>query len=244
MAWSTRQIADMAGTTTKAVRHYHSIGLLAEPERDTNGYKKYGLQHLVRLLRIKGLRDLGMPLARIAMLDRTDLSAREALAALDAEIEASIGRLRELRDVLARMLQHDDSGTVPTVLISVARRMSESENALANLLSCVVNQDHLGDLGRILSESAPEDDEFAALPGDADPDTIARLAERLLPQVRATASEYEWVADLGNVIGPDFGEAFLEIFNPAQIAVMTMIERRTREDAADPLTTGPDGEVR
>ena len=50
MAWSTRQLAELAGTTVKTVRHYHEIGLLSEPERASNGYKQYRTEHLVRLL--------------------------------------------------------------------------------------------------------------------------------------------------------------------------------------------------
>ena len=37
MAWSTRQLAEMAGTTVKSVRYYHQLGLLDEPERLGNG---------------------------------------------------------------------------------------------------------------------------------------------------------------------------------------------------------------
>ncbi|WP_399921406.1 MerR family transcriptional regulator [Streptomyces kanamyceticus] len=48
-AWSTGQLAELAGTTTKTVRHYHETGLLDEPERAPNGYKRYGVSHLVRL---------------------------------------------------------------------------------------------------------------------------------------------------------------------------------------------------
>ena len=33
MAWSTRQLAELAGTSLRAVRHYHDVGLLPEPER-------------------------------------------------------------------------------------------------------------------------------------------------------------------------------------------------------------------
>ncbi len=52
MAWSTRQLAALAGTTLRAVRHYHEVGLLDEPERASNGYKQYRTEHLLRLLRI------------------------------------------------------------------------------------------------------------------------------------------------------------------------------------------------
>uniref|UniRef100_UPI0037167E9A MerR family transcriptional regulator n=2 Tax=Bacillati TaxID=1783272 RepID=UPI0037167E9A len=53
MAWSTRELAELAGTSLRAVRHYHEVGLLEEPERRANGYKQYGVAHLVRALRIR-----------------------------------------------------------------------------------------------------------------------------------------------------------------------------------------------
>lgn len=68
MAWSTRQLAELAGTTVKAVRHYHKIGLLEEPHRTSNGYKQYDVRHLLSLLRITRLTDLDMPLAQIAVM--------------------------------------------------------------------------------------------------------------------------------------------------------------------------------
>lgn len=49
MTWSTRQLAELAGTSVRAVRHYHDIGLLAELERASNGYKRYGVAHLLRI---------------------------------------------------------------------------------------------------------------------------------------------------------------------------------------------------
>ena len=35
------QLADYAGVTIKAVRHYHQRGLLDEPPRDSSGYRRY-----------------------------------------------------------------------------------------------------------------------------------------------------------------------------------------------------------
>lgn len=59
MGWSTREVAQLAGTTLRTVRHYHEIGLLDEPERLPNGYKAYRTEHLVRLLQIRRLTGLG-----------------------------------------------------------------------------------------------------------------------------------------------------------------------------------------
>ena len=48
------RLAAYAGVTVRAVRHYHRIGLLAEPERDRSGYRTYGAAAVVRLIRGAG----------------------------------------------------------------------------------------------------------------------------------------------------------------------------------------------
>jgi DNA-binding transcriptional MerR regulator len=86
------ELAELAGTTTRAVRHYHAIGLLAEPARDESGYRRYGAEHLVRLVRIRRLRALDMPLERIAA----------HLAGTPGDLDAS---LRSLADDLGRQIE-------------------------------------------------------------------------------------------------------------------------------------------
>jgi DNA-binding transcriptional MerR regulator len=95
------ELAELAGTTTRAVRHYHSIGLLREPERDESGYRRYGPEHVVRLVRIRRLRALEMPLEQIAAHlsgasdERGDL--RASLRSLAADIGRQIEELQTLR---------------------------------------------------------------------------------------------------------------------------------------------------
>ena len=93
MAWSTREIAELAGTSLRAVRHYHEVGLLDEPERRANGYKQYGVAHLVRLLRIKRLVDLGFPLSQIAEMGEAGDHPEEALRTLDAKHDEQLDGL-------------------------------------------------------------------------------------------------------------------------------------------------------
>lgn len=57
------EVAARAGVTTKAVRYYESLGLLA-PARLSNGYRDYG-EHEVRLVReVCSLHQLGIPVER------------------------------------------------------------------------------------------------------------------------------------------------------------------------------------
>ena len=47
------QLASYTGVTVRAVRHYHQIGLLPEPERDASGYRRYSATAVVSLIRIQ-----------------------------------------------------------------------------------------------------------------------------------------------------------------------------------------------
>ena len=66
MDWSIQQIARLAGTTSRALRHYDDIGLLRPSRVGDNGYRYYDRDALVRLQRILLLRDLGLGLPAIA----------------------------------------------------------------------------------------------------------------------------------------------------------------------------------
>src|SRR5438128_12406039 len=66
------QLAAYAGVTVKAVRHYHQRGLLAEPPRDSSGYRRYSAEHAIDLIKIKTLAEAGVPLARIQELLAAD----------------------------------------------------------------------------------------------------------------------------------------------------------------------------
>ena len=62
------QLASYAGVTVRAVRHYHSTGLLPEPERDHSGYRRYDAHAVVELIKIRTLAEAGVPLARVREL--------------------------------------------------------------------------------------------------------------------------------------------------------------------------------
>ncbi|MDR7082613.1 DNA-binding transcriptional MerR regulator [Arthrobacter ginsengisoli] len=77
MEWSVQQIARAAGTTSRTLRHYDSIGLLKPSRTGGNGYRFYDQACLVRLQRILLLRDLGLGLPAIAaVLDHEPDAAR------------------------------------------------------------------------------------------------------------------------------------------------------------------------
>jgi DNA-binding transcriptional MerR regulator len=68
---SIQEIAKLAGTTSRTLRHYDDIGLLRPSRIGGNGYRYYDDDALVRLQRIMLLRELGLALPVIAdVLDR------------------------------------------------------------------------------------------------------------------------------------------------------------------------------
>ena len=98
--------AAFAGTTPRAIRHYHQIGLLREPERGGDGRRRYGYDDVIRLLWIRKMAEAGIRLDDMrAAFDETrdieeDLGGLEkALAAQEAEIRRQRVAVQRLRAV-------------------------------------------------------------------------------------------------------------------------------------------------
>lgn len=79
MDWSIHEVARLAGTTSRTLRHYGAIGLLPPSRIGSNGYRRYDRACLVRLQRILLLRDLGLGLPAIAEMLKDDRDAIPAL---------------------------------------------------------------------------------------------------------------------------------------------------------------------
>jgi DNA-binding transcriptional MerR regulator len=104
------RLASCAGVTVKAVRHYHRVGLLAEPARDASGYRSYDADALARLVRIRTLRDAGVPLPRVKeLVDADPDTLAAAVVEIDRQLRAEIRRLRAQRTSVARLVAGDDT---------------------------------------------------------------------------------------------------------------------------------------
>ncbi len=119
--------AAFVGTTPRAIRHYHAIGLLPEPERGTDGRRRYGYDEMIALLWIRRMADAGVALESIRDAAGDDLTAtlerlERTLAAQEAELRrqrAAVERMRArgarlglLSDLVAARLEGLPTGSV------------------------------------------------------------------------------------------------------------------------------------
>ena len=237
MGWSTSQLAELTGTTSRTIRHYHDVGLLAEPERQANGYKKYGVTHLVRVMRIRRLTDLGLSLSKVAELGDDDEDLADALELVDAELSATVERLRRVRHELGRILRQGVPADLPPEVgqavadADVDADLTPTARMLAVVLARVVSPAALAALAPTLREYArdPVVVEFDALPAEADAATRQDLADRLrespIIQRQQALFPQPWGLYADAPRGPDFaldvvGRAITELYNPAQIDVL------------------------
>lgn len=80
MEWSVQQVAKLAGTTSRTLRHYDDVGLLKPSRTGGNGYRYYSQDALLRLQQILLLRELGLGLPAIAEVLAQEGRTEPALA--------------------------------------------------------------------------------------------------------------------------------------------------------------------
>jgi MerR family copper efflux transcriptional regulator len=106
-SFTISQVARLTGINAKAIRYYESIGLLPPPTREPNQYRRYSLADVNRLVLLRRIRYVGVPLTEAKALlqgateaQRIDVQqdllhlVQVRLAALDREI-AELHLLRQ-----------------------------------------------------------------------------------------------------------------------------------------------------
>jgi DNA-binding transcriptional MerR regulator len=229
MAWSTRELAELAGTTVNTVRHYHRLGLLDEPERRVTSYKQYGVRHLVCLLRIRRLVDLGIPLSQVGDVSASRDDDRDVLSDLDAELAQQIERLTRARADIAAILHDDAPADSPAGFSAVASRLTEADSSILHLYSRVYDDDAMTDMQQLVAddlETSVVSREIDDLDADADEATRQRLSEALAPELAQNMRDYPWLSDpvsrmstTPEASGELIVNALVELYNPAQLDV-------------------------
>jgi DNA-binding transcriptional MerR regulator len=105
------ELADLVGISTRAIRHYHHVGLLPEPPRKANGYREYSLRDAVELARVRRLVELGLSLdeADDVLADDAGRDLVEILRELDADLARQEDEIRRRRARLGQLLKQAEA---------------------------------------------------------------------------------------------------------------------------------------
>jgi DNA-binding transcriptional MerR regulator len=111
------QVAAYVGVTIRAIRHYHQCGLLAEPDRDASGYRRYDATAVVALIKIKTLADSGVPLGRIKeLLQAGPAEFARAVDQIDQSLDTKIAELTEQKRRIAGLVAGDTLFLPPAIV--------------------------------------------------------------------------------------------------------------------------------
>ncbi|MEV5070849.1 MerR family transcriptional regulator [Microbacterium sp. LMI12-1-1.1] len=209
------QAAAFVGVTVKTVRHYHKLGLIAEPERDVSGYRRYSADDLLRLVHVRTLAGAGVPLAEIAPLLAAD---GEEFAAKIGDVERKLAhQIEELiarRDTL-RQLTDGDRALLPERAVALLERMPDLDFSPQEIESSRE--------GLILAKAlVPDrfDDHLAAVEHALqDPEFIALS--------RLSADSANWGADDPRI--PELAAAMADHYlaHPEHLRIITGMQART-----------------
>ena len=185
------ELAQLAASTPRTIRHYHAIGILPEPRRDASGYRRYGPDHLVRLVRIRRLRSLGMSLDGISAQLAGHSGGPDDLAQALRELAGDLGRqIESLQALRQRVLDMVDGAAADAVgrparawagelrrhgLLGDRDELPNGERRAADLLDAL----HPAGIRGVIETASP-------LLGD--PQTVARMDE-LLTRFRALTDD-------------------------------------------------------
>ncbi|MCX5152725.1 MerR family transcriptional regulator [Streptomyces sp. NBC_00291] len=230
------EIAALVGLTTRAIRHYHHVGLLPEPERRPNGYRAYTVRDAVLLARVRRLTELGLSLdeVRDVLADDAGRELAEVLAELDADLARQQAELAARRQRLALLLAAPPGEVEP---LSPALAALLAKAPATDSPSAALDREHLtlldgtGAIGEevyaLLGTLAADPavlglyerlDELAGAPVD-DP-RIAPLARAL---VAAVPDEVFAAIPSDGPVAPGFKEALLAEYPPAQAEVVRRV---------------------
>lgn len=240
------ELARLAGVTVRALRHYHRVGVLAEPERRSNGYREYDVHDLIRVLRIRRLAALGIPLDRMPeLLDDAGADTGELLDELDAELTDRIARLTAQREVVGLLRAGNAAPDLPPELApflavfarGLAPDLARFDRDQSVLLAHLAGEDGMPHVTRFYQRLAEPDlvaavtetsERFGRLGVDSSEEDIAALVDDLLTTfapVIAELSASETPLDLG-AAADVLPELTADLLNDQQRHALNELQRR------------------
>ncbi|MET9794771.1 MerR family transcriptional regulator [Nocardiopsis alba] len=149
--------AAFAGTTPRAIRHYHEIGLLPEPERGGDDRRRYGYEDMIRLLWIRKMADAGIALDDIRDAFTTDTTSTDAdsgdgisdtLERLEEALAEQEAELRRQRTAVQRMrTEGSRMGLLSDFVTDRLKNLPEGSLRQTDLDTLLVTERIFGPLG-------------------------------------------------------------------------------------------------
>lgn len=149
--------AAFVGSTPRAIRHYHEIGLLPEPERGGDGRRRYGYEDMIRLLWIRRMADAGIALDDIRDAFTTGTASAgadsgEGVAGILERLEETLAEreaeLRRQRTAVQRMrTEGSRMGLLSDIVTARLRDLPEGSLRPADLDGLLVTERIFGPLG-------------------------------------------------------------------------------------------------
>lgn len=152
--------ARVVGTTPRAIRHYHQLGLLPERERGGDGRRRYGYDEIVRLLWIRKMADVGIALndIRAAFADTAAADGASdvtgVLERLERTLAAQEEELHRQRTAVQRMRSRGSRmGLLDDFVSSRLEDLPEGSLREADLDTLLVMERIFGPLGAAVNAS-------------------------------------------------------------------------------------------
>lgn len=248
------ELARLAGVTVRALRHYHQVGILTEPARHINGYREYDVHDLIRVLRIKRLAALGIPLERmVALLDDDGGDSGALLDELDAELAAQMEHLAAQRDVIALLRASDAAPDLPPELApflavfaaGASPDLARFDREQSVLLAHLAGEDGVRHIVRFYERLSEPDlvpvvteisERFSRLGDESTEQELADLIESFMATFAPIVAELaatEPPLDLGAAAGI-LDQHTSELVNAQQQRVIDELERRLGELGGPP----------
>ncbi|MGO1414802.1 MAG: MerR family transcriptional regulator [Microbacterium gubbeenense] len=241
MAWSTNQLADLAGVTLRSIRHWHDVGLLPEPGRLSNGYKQYTARHLVLALRIARLTSLGFSLEHVAAMLDSEEQGQKSLHGLRTELDERIAELTRIRaDIDALIARGISPDLSPEALLAMETLGTDpGSRNVAILLARLLPEEDMPAFADAMREApdtlAQLNAEMLRLPDDTSNEQIAVIAEHgaaLIMEFLAARGDAlpRFDSRVSEEMGANAMTAIMhEHMNSAQQQVMTLIVERVAQ---------------
>lgn len=106
MNYTIKEIANLAGVTTRTLRYYDEIGLLNPAVIGDNGYRYYDQKSLMKLQQILFFRELDVPLNDIQLIvSRPDFNILQALEEHRLSLQEKALRLEKLIETIDNTME-------------------------------------------------------------------------------------------------------------------------------------------